>query len=160
MKRRRTFWLWWGGVGLASAAAWYFFHTVVRMPLAFFIAAALVIIWLVPRSWRVLIPLALIGEVLSVTPPLALTGAMLAPLAVYWLRNRVEVDISFSYIILVAASAGVSVAILLGAGTYPHWSQIPWLTAGYGWAAITAFAVVTSILMPSFYSRFRDGRYR
>jgi hypothetical protein len=112
-----------------------------------------------PKPWRLLLVLSLTAEVAAITPPLALAVAMWAPLLIFWLRGRVEVDLSFWYFILLSASAALQITLLVTLATYPHWREIPWLIVAGGWLAVTSLAALASIGLPSLYNRFLHDRY-
>lgn len=154
-----TYFLFWAAVAAGTVLLYFLFKEVLRVPLGMVIAAALIITWILPQPWRFLVPLAVLAEVITITPPLALTAALLSPLLLWWLRGRTEVDVSFSYTILIAASAALALTLVVGVSTYPWWSRLPWLTIVFAWLAIAGTALAGTILLPSIHSRLFHGRY-
>lgn len=146
-------------LSLSALLVFYIFVTLIAMPVAYLLMVALVITWLLPRPWRWLVPLAIVGEVVTSAQPLALTTGVLSPLLIFWLRGRTEVDVSFSYLVLAGASAALGLALIVGIGTYPHWLHIPWLIVLQAWLAVTGGAAAISIFLPSLYSHYLHGRY-
>ncbi len=159
MKYFLKYFLFWGSVVAVSALMYYVFLNFIEMPLGAWLTLALVITWVVPRPWRFLVLLALVAELSAITMPLTTAAALLSPLLLWWLRGRIEVDISFSYTVLVAASAALGLIILVAGAVYPWWSEIPWITVLISWVCITVTAVVSTILLPSIHSRLLHGRY-
>lgn len=148
-----------GGVAVGSLLLHWFFVKVVGMPIGSLIVLALVVTWLAPRPWRLLGPLAVLGEVVAITPPLAVTLTLMSPLLIFWLRGRIQPDISFSYLVLVAASAALALALIVGITVYPVWLSIPWPTVLVAWLSITLAAAGGSLLLPALHGRFLHGRY-
>ncbi len=159
MKYFLKYFLFWGGLVGAAVFLYYIFKHGIGAPAGAWLAVAHIMTWLLPRPWRFLLPLAFAGELMTITPPLALTIALVSPLLLWWLRGRTEVDVSFSYTLVIAASAALSWGLLVGAAAYPWWSAIPWVTVVIAWLAITVVALVGTIMVPSLHSRILHGRY-
>lgn len=142
---RGRLWLWcvWA---MVVAMLYFFFSSIVHMPVGALITVALTLTWLVPRPWRIVAPLGIIAELLAITPPLALALAIWSPLFIFWWRGRIEVDVSFSYFILLAVSAALALGIVVAADAYPAWQHIPWLLVALSWLTITTSAGVMTIL--------------
>lgn len=150
--------LFWLGTGLLAIVIWYFFMAVIGLPVGGWLVAALLATWLNPKPWRLLLVLSLAAEVAAITPPLAITAALWAPLLIWWLRGRVEVDLSFWYFILIAVSSALQIGLIVALATYPHWLEIPWLVVVEGWLAVIVVVCLTSLGLPSLYNRFLHDR--
>jgi hypothetical protein len=157
-RRLRTLIFWVSLVGGAGVMHW-FFVTVITMPVASVVTLSLLITWLVPRPILALTGLAIVAELLAITPPLSMTAALFSPLLIFWLRGRISADISFSYTILIAASAALSLTILAALGTYPYAMSLPWPRILMAWAACTTIATSLTLLLPSLMSKYLHDRY-
>lgn len=135
------------------------FSRLVGMPVGGWLVAALLLTWLASTPWRWLFGLSVLAEVLAITPPLALAAALWAPLLIWWLRGRIEVDLSFGYFILLAASAALQLGVVVGLAAYPYWLEIPWLIVVMCWLAMAAVAFGSSIGLSSLYNRFLHERH-
>lgn len=159
MRRPLNYLLFWGGAAVGSIALHYFFVAIIGMPIATLLTLALIGTWTLPRPWRFLAVLAIIGETWAVTPPLEVAAAVFSPLLLWWLRGRVEVDISFLYSGVVAVSAALAIGIVVGVTVYPFWTNIPWLIVLLSWSSVAVLATVLTIVLPSLHSRLLYGRY-
>lgn len=70
------------------------------------------ITYAVPNSLKYLVVIAIMAELMSVLPVGAAAAASLTPWLVRYLGRRVSVDVSFFYLVLVAASVAAQLFIL------------------------------------------------
>jgi hypothetical protein len=152
--------LWWAGTLIAAGLLHFFFTQIVGMPLATLITLSLIVTWLLPHPWWALGLLSIVGEVLSITPPLVLAAALWTPLLIFWLRGRTEADLSFSFAALMALSAALALGLVVGITAYPVWTALPWPTLLFAWLSISVLAGGLSLILPSLQSRLVHDRYR
>jgi hypothetical protein len=87
-------------------------NTLSFVPLPLYLS--LTIIWLIPSPWYFLIALALYSELFT-TLPVGLLSSAIAIAALTWhFRGRIEIDLSFSFLLLLLATVFLQIALLLG----------------------------------------------
>lgn len=153
------FLIFWSGVGGATLCVYLLFKNIVGSPASAVVAVAHILTWTVPRPWRVVIPLAIVSELVAITVPLTMLLSAISPLLIWRLRGRVGVDLSFSYVALIALSAALGLAFLIVPTTFPRWQTIPWLSISAFWLACTAAILFGTLIVPSLHNRMLHGRY-
>jgi hypothetical protein len=157
-RRIRSLLFWASLVGGAGILHWLFFVGL-RMPVASIITLSVVLTWLIPRPLPWLLGMAVFAELIAITPPLTLTLGILSPLLIFWLRGRISVDISLSYIILIATSVALAFTIVIGVSAFPAVFLVPWPRILLAWIVVTCCAASITLLFPSLTSRYLHDRY-
>lgn len=159
MKYYLRFFIFWLGVGGAAVCLYLVFTNIIGAPAGAVVAIAHILTWTVPRPWRIVVPLALVSETVAITLPLTMFMSIVSPLLTWRLRGRVGVDLSFSFVVLVALSSALGLAILVVPATFPRWQATPWLSVSALWLTCTAATLFGTLIVPSIHSRMLHGRY-
>ncbi|MEX2054761.1 MAG: hypothetical protein WD972_01140 [Candidatus Andersenbacteria bacterium] len=87
-------------------------NTLSFVPLPLYLS--LTVIWLIPSPWYYLIAVALYSELFT-TLPVGLMSSVIAIAALTWhFRGRIEIDLSFSFLLLLLTTVFMQIALLLG----------------------------------------------
>jgi hypothetical protein len=121
---------------------------------------AILTTWLVPHLRWLLLVVALASEFLATTTPGLMALVMLVPLGIYLLRRSVEIDLSFSFAMLLGVTVAAQLAVFflgdllfgLRAELTPGQllTFVPWRHVALQWISCTAAAYLLCLAGSSF----------
>lgn len=135
-----------GVILIGSLVAQRIFHTGIISYSPAPVLSAIILTWTIPRAWRYLLVIAIFSELFTTLPLGILSLTIFMPLLIYFLRGRIEADISFSFLLIILLTVLLQF-ITLASYDIAHTYSVPWRLLFSSWLITSAISFAACVMI-------------